>query len=178
MDYKYSSNESDYSGNISTRSSGKDCEFDDFDVNDYEDDEISEENKEEDEEIGQDEENDNEAIKKTVCLQMYTIVNDACGGGDESTNDSYNLSLVDVLQESSGIELLHKEFCFVGSTPLRRSDRSKKQLSQDSSGSKKLVEVSSSSDIKSKKEKITSSQKQDSRDVSEDNKIDHTLNLL
>ncbi|KAI3681931.1 hypothetical protein L2E82_50240 [Cichorium intybus] len=58
----------------------------------------------------------------------------------------------------------------VGSSPLRKSDRSKKQLLHDSSGSTKLVEVSSSSDIKSKKEKITSSQKQDSGDVSEDNK--------
>lgn len=61
----------------------------------------------------------------------------------------------------------------VGPSPLRRSDRSKKQLSHDSSGSKKLVEVSSSSDIKSKKEKITSSQNKDSGDVSVDNKSDN-----
>lgn len=60
----------------------------------------------------------------------------------------------------------------VGPSPLRRSDRSKKQLPPDSSGSKKLVEVSPSSNRKSKKEKTESSSQQDSVDVSVDNTSD------
>ncbi|KAL7615548.1 hypothetical protein Lser_V15G02487 [Lactuca serriola] len=59
----------------------------------------------------------------------------------------------------------------MGPSPLRRSDRSKKQVSPDSSGSKKLTEVTASQNIK-KKEIIASSSKedQDAEDVSVDNK--------
>ncbi|KVI00190.1 Chromo domain/shadow, partial [Cynara cardunculus var. scolymus] len=55
-------------------------------------------------------------------------------------------------------------------SPLRRSDRGKKQFSPGSSGSKKLAEIPASSNIKSKKEKIPSSSKESVGDANEDNK--------